>query len=107
MTTLTEFLEARIAEDEAMARSGFSHPDRWVRVAPAGIPNGLSCSAVLAECETKRRIIDHRQQIDSTGLDGAALAHDQGLRDGFTFALRYLAQPHADHPDFDPSWRVQ
>ena len=88
--TLTEFLLARITEDEAVARSGFSHTERWVRSAPTGTPTGLSCPAVLAECEAKRRIVEAAMSV--------------GWVTTQTF-LPILALPYADHPDYLPEWK--
>ncbi len=48
MTTLTDFLLQRIAEDEANARQGQRY---------GGIQAAV-CTRVLAECEAKRRIVD-------------------------------------------------
>ena len=53
---------------------------------------------VLAECESKRRI------IRLCGVD----PHDPGallLRVHTDAVVRLLALPYADHPDFDESWR--
>jgi hypothetical protein len=109
--TLTDFLLARIAEDEAVARGaiaddggsneGFANqydrmvgtydrPLDWVPrigedaarlIARFAVP-----ARVLAECEAKRRIVE---LISSPGPQ----------------ALRLLALPYADHPDYLPEWR--
>jgi hypothetical protein len=130
VSDLVEFLEARLDDDEAMAREGAEHaPEgsaRWhaaysrddldpafwiVATAPlsytplAGpdLPPGLARhiarwdpARVLAEVAAKRRILGmvertHRESDDYPGWEGAAL---------------HLALPYADHPDFDPAWRL-
>jgi hypothetical protein len=107
---LVAFFDARLYEDEALARRGFSHPERWVRVAPFGIPTGISCSAVLREVEAKRRIVKRylaiKAEVDAREADGypanvlnreAMALHD---------AIRDLATAYADHPDCRPEWRL-
>jgi hypothetical protein len=84
--TLIDFLLARIAEDEAVARDSLAlyGPGSSLYVArhdPA---------RVLAECAAKRRII------------AAHEAADFALNDD---VIRLLALPYAEHPDFDEAWR--
>ena len=86
MSDLTEFLLARIGEDEAAADD--SLPDdgtvgtwsRWVK----------------AECEAKRRIME----------ECADLASSEDVYTHADLILRALALPYAEHPSFDPSWRL-
>jgi len=114
--TLTEFLLARIAEDEAVAREG----DPWAtgdvyddRVARwnaqphakecgwkmgEGISSECACgypSRVLAECEAKRRIVDlaKREAYFSGGLSGIGAS-----------LLLALASVYSDHPDYRAEW---
>lgn len=109
--TITEFLEARIAEDEASAREiaamdrrADRAPEDFARyvidpiIGPYGgqsrlrnVAFGLHLARfgdparVLAECEAKRRITARRTPGDRSDLIG-------------------LAMIYADHPDFDPAW---
>lgn len=102
MSELVDFLNARLDEDEETARRGFSHPARWVRQAVPGmvngVPNGISCTAVLLEVEAKRRII--------------AWASDPKMHPELIpeaeryYVLTALAMPYADHPDHQEAWRV-
>jgi hypothetical protein len=100
MTTLTEFLLARIAEDEAVARAARPHEylptrdGRNLTTIDAGDSArvGITSGRVLAECEAKRRIVN----LDD--LDGAG-------EDGHIHAVRCLASVYADHPDFREEWR--
>ena len=100
---LVTFLRARIDDDEATARRGFSHPERWVRVAPTGTPNGLSCSAVLREVEAKRAVV--RAYLDAKAYYDAHPEADAGEVTGLYTAVRLLAQVWDDHPDYRSEWR--
>jgi len=109
--TLTEFLLARFAEDEAVARKathqkvagpshGHWHADSWhltngqLEAADRAHIARFDPERVLAECEAKRNLIT---LVESDGtysgdwMEGRALAH--------------LAAPYADHPDYRPEWR--
>jgi hypothetical protein len=116
--TLPEFLEARIAEDEA-------GPRNWLearripmedRVAGrVGIPlqygtGGVDTewvvdpARVLAECDAKRRIVELH---DGEAVHGCPVAPDETVwTEGPCPTLRTLALPYANHPDYQPGWRV-
>lgn len=121
--TLTEFLTARIAEDEATAREedadfantsllptyDSEHQARW------------HTGRVLAECEAKRRIIERCRPLvavayrESDRLLASAfnetrvpiLAHSDPIwpDERAEATLRDLAVPYSDHPDYDEAWR--
>lgn len=105
--TLTEFLVARIAEDEAVAADEQAElqaesfgsgglQSGLVRVLVNGIPGTLiDHSRVLAECQAKRRIIEGVYETVMMGISGLG-----------PITLRMLALPYADHPDYDSSWSV-
>lgn len=81
--TLTEFLLARIADDEAMAAPW----GRW-----------------HAECEAKRRIIEKAEAWVAVALedeDGEAAILAIGLQASYPF----LALPYADHKDYRSDWK--
>lgn len=80
--TLTDFLLARIAEDEVAAKF----------VVPAEHHADLR---QLRECEAKRRIL--HQVIDLDLFDG----YTEATRD----AVMHLAAVYDDHPDYDEGWR--
>jgi hypothetical protein len=124
--TLTEFLLARIAEDEAEAREGGQYdngPLRWAEVGGISEVLIIGCDRVLAECEAKRRIIEDHPLgetlvvPDDVFLDEYTSTYcvrcvgwDDGPRSleecrPACVTLRSLALPYADHPDFDPTWR--
>jgi hypothetical protein len=100
--TLTEFLLARITEDEADARHSSADAMtgyRWKHY-PRGAYEEIQALAlgrarrVLAECEAKRKIVN---AMGSTLGDA-----EQSVA---AFVLKALALPHADHPDYDEEWR--
>ena len=117
--TLSEFLLARIAEDEASARSTkalfdalpFAERAAGQFTSGAGFqrPNGLGTDArVLAECESKRGAIeaawsDH-ERIE--GEWGFCRSREQmEARDDVPGVIAYLALPYDSHPDYREEWR--
>ncbi len=127
---LVEFLLARITEDEA-ANATHKYVLRWAggpasgqtylrkedaeaavatRLTSAGnrwkatidsVPRAdvprAAATRMLAECDAKRRII---------GCAREALSEHQIGTAKWILTLRSLAAPYSDHPDFDPSWRL-
>lgn len=85
---ITEFLEARIADDEARARYPYlaSSPDPL-----------FSPARVLAECTAKREVI--RWWTD--GLIGYVRVDDE-----LTNPLLPLAAIYKDHPDCQKEWAL-
>lgn len=136
---ITEFLLARIAEDEAGALSASpggwhygsvesvaggmlydetrtiasvhyeqpeDHDGQIVRhlLSPEADANGRHIARhdparVLAECEAKRRIIERLHRLADAGYPGEWPPVDDAVPD----VLCLLAQPYADHPDYDPN----
>ena len=131
--TITEFLLARIAEDERMANmaSGMPIPsgsDRASALADAEFMDtaldGVTMSRVrlLAECEVKRRIVArHRPEPAYAGCVHCGKVHgphgdfdpsesmacpvcsDGSIR-GVCEELRILASVYADHQDYRQEW---
>lgn len=116
--TLTEFLLARITEDEAVA-AGWpergqwgSHPEGGMWMDTTGRPIHGPRVRVLAECEAKRRIIDEfstvwqerrptarrgiYEYVQRYGVRSDPLSED---------VLRFMALPYADHPDYLQEWK--
>jgi len=120
--TLTEFLLARIAEDEVAVRRATDFPysiqstpwgktfdivadapdsraDHWLTVDPA---------RVLAECEAKRRIVlaarDLERGMELTSYLGEE-PESAAAANAYEFVLRELATIYADHPDYRDEWR--
>ncbi|RHA38725.1 DUF6221 family protein [Cellulomonas rhizosphaerae] len=107
------FLLARIAEDEAVVREVqakvgdrgypgyYEHADGSAAAVYWDVDyrqGGYTVSAarVLAECEAKRAAV--AEFVDAV---------DGGNGEGYMAerALRYLALPYADHPDYREEWR--
>lgn len=120
--TLTEFLLARIADDEAVARA---HIANWTdEDGDGGVSLFMELRAdneyawmdigagrVLAECEAKRRIVEELEETQHTmgGLEEegdfeAALGWADAAR-ALERPVRLLAAVYADHPDYDEAWR--
>lgn len=118
---ITEFLLARIAEDEAVAVAAEPH-EEWIsvgKIEDSGMDTAdgehvarWSPARVLAECEAKRRIVDwvapvtgtERVPTDRRGVyDRRPVRHVNEDAEGL---LRLLAAPYADHPDYDPAWSL-
>ncbi len=117
--TLVEFLLARISEDENHARAAiegpwWNHygdvhtlapvPDEVRSVAGWTQGNGPHIARwdptrVLAECETKRQIVEDAVTYDPQPhvvWRGGGIAPS---------VLALLALPYADHPDYHEEWR--
>ena len=113
--TLTEFLLARIADEEHLAHDaaseGTPHRTGWqlwtskVDTTPGGEllgPRGsveASPSRVLAECEAKRAAIRAAQ------VERRALERNEGAIPGNLSVICALALPYSDHPDYLPEWK--
>lgn len=93
--TITEFLLARIAEDERVARAEVA------RVAGSPRRSGKAYALRMGrECEAKRRIV---ALWVSTAEDAAEPY--PGMQDMADDTLRTLALCYVDHPDYDEAWR--
>lgn len=57
---------------------------------------------VLADIAAKRAVLAYLQRVTEVMLD----ANLWTLADPRTTAMRQLAAPYADHPDFRPEWRI-
>jgi hypothetical protein len=106
--TLTEFLLARIGDEENLARDaaseGTPHRTGWqlwtskVDTTPGGEllgPRGsveASPARVLVECAAKRQIVDLADEISRRTTSSAYWASST--------LLHVLALPYADHPDY-------
>jgi hypothetical protein len=114
--TITEFLLARIAEVEMFANGihEVTFSPQWVTRQGGEVlltSLGLDVNALLlGECEAKRRIVAERETFGRV----AAERDDQplpqvltsaGIVTGLDRAVRALALPYADHPDYREEWR--
>jgi len=113
--SVTEFLLARIAEDEAAATAAVEFDYGVSAWCDDGDPVNAHIARhdparVLAECQAKRAIIE--QADEASGLD-AMVDNDRavGPRDMETdpyvgdVILRHLAGVYADHPDYRQEWK--
>lgn len=125
--TLTEFLLARIAEDEAAARAAIQPEELYPwgdRQLPQRSPDNFSediagylggtwgdhCAIwsplrVLAECEAKRRIVAEAKAAEDAGEAALYTAGEDARWFTYESVLGLLALPYADHPDYDENWR--
>lgn len=124
--TITEFLLARIADDEAGA-GAIPHDRPWL----VGLTDPRR---IRRECAAKRRIVEqasatptcgghdpefyahfeaeygftparHLPEEYAAGCDGCAAAESVGIQDQ-TY-LRALATIYADHPDYREEWAAR
>jgi Family of unknown function (DUF6221) len=106
---LTNFLLSRIAEDEAVARAAEVSEGNVVEIFDSG-PGTVGDhygqhgpSRVLADCDAKRRIVEHVQGVGGDAGDPAGVEPESLPM--ATHVLRLLALPFADHPDYREEWR--
>lgn len=121
--TIIEFIEARITEDEDLARGAHYEGQRWYSEEEfvGRYPDCCDCGcevmmganrkieaahvarwdprSALAECAAKKALIaacreDHEDSLTRND-DTVELA---------TLVLYTLAQAYSDHPDYDPAW---
>lgn len=109
--TLTDFLLARIAEDEAVAREPHESV-RAVRVTDmervewddsCGYAR-LGLGRILAECEAKRRIVAMHTEVERS-INEEWSESEEGEMSAAWAAMTHLAAVYADHPDYDEAWR--
>ena len=107
MSDLADFLLARIADDEATAREFCAvllsreledGPEPFGFEAEGGPADPVR---VLADCEAKRRIVD-AWQADASGPLGE---WDDYAWYAIEWAMKCLALPYADHPEYNEVWR--
>lgn len=119
--TITEFLLARIAEDEDLVTPASPREDRvggngidWAEVGAIREVLMVSESRVRAECAAKRRIVgEHRTRAAAyTGMTVESYPCCDVCSAGGEYPGVYpcatlcaLASVYADHPDFDPAWK--
>ena len=100
---IVEFLDARIAEDEAVAsllsKGDAGHSPRTeVYTGTEWVTTPLTTDRILAECKAKQGILlDYMGQLSRW--------EKQPTRDmPDSMALRYLSLPYADHPEYQQWW---
>jgi hypothetical protein len=109
--TLTEFLLARIAEDEKIGHSREWHEEMCDWCSPDPDDGGrfpCDCKVparVLAECAAKRRIVEANRHWGGVA-DANWEQRDAGVADGLEDAMRLLAAVYDSHSDYDEAWRL-
>jgi hypothetical protein len=111
---VTEFLLARIAEDEAKAsprRAATQGAWHDVMNCEWADGNGHDCTCgyparVLADCEAKRIIANVAQALDvrlRADEPGSPQWHEATA---YLTVVQTLATSYADHPDYREDWRI-
>jgi len=119
--SLTEFLLARIAEREAKARALLRDLEAQIEEEDFGpdergpfTPARMLSAQLWAhyDGQTRRRSFARGQQIATLADPGRVLAECEAKRSIVELisspgpqALRLLALPYADHPDYLPEWK--
>jgi hypothetical protein len=106
--TITEFLLARIDEDEADARqedADYAHTS-LLPTYDSGHQARWTPARVLAECAAKRSIIGQHPIHVYIGLNGQDVP-ECAVGDGFPCdTLQALASVYADHRGYQPEWAL-
>lgn len=103
--TIAEFLTARLDEDEALWRQADAEGLLLeVPGAPVVRADGMTPRRFLADITAKRAIV--AECVEAEAYYRAHADAPAGELTGLRTAVRLLAQPYADHPEFDPAWRV-
>ena len=109
--TITEFLTARLDEDEAMAREVGDPTSSYHEPYRLGIP--MHHSRVLAEVEAKRRIVRWVERLTANledlkrrGEGPSTLVDPLARWSEGDMTLRFLSAVYSDHPDYDEEWWV-
>ena len=104
--TITDFLLARVAEDEdAASKAGSFTP--WERTFDR---DNYGCllvqpSRVLAECAAKREIVERCFGVMGREYPASHLDEDGWVQ--LMWQTMYdLAEVYADHPDYREEWRL-
>lgn len=103
--TLTEFLLARISEDEEWARKDLAN----VTAPPNGMLIGDRAvvspgERMLAECAAKRRVVENATAA-AASLDRQVPGMRAILEDS-SWDLRNIGAIYADHPDWRKEWKL-
>jgi hypothetical protein len=122
VASIAEFLEARLAEDEALAVAasvslhGERHTKKWDYASYVLSSERDATEAqdkfiaewwparVLAECAAKRDLIKLAAQAGT--LDDLQANQDIGFDDIEQSMLEALAAVYADHPDYRQEWAI-
>ncbi|GGH93799.1 DUF6221 family protein [Arthrobacter liuii] len=99
MVTITEFLEARIEEDEFDANRELL----WGTTPTLTRMN----ARILDECAAKRAIVrEYQAECDAVVFTAQDADLSVAREIGLEIALGHLAAVYASHPDYRPEWGV-
>lgn len=118
--TITEFLTARLDEDEAAGCGCETNEAGDIRCHRCGERVNVECwncrtprgsgpcptprsARVFADIAAKRSIVALHSAPDGKDPSCSSIVYPERAEDCET--LRNLAQPYAEHPDFDESWK--
>jgi len=115
MSALSEFLLARIADDNALANAITAgtqgeHPPiatnglYWTEQSEFA-DLAITQARLLAECSAKRELV-HFLSIDADPPSGPGIRTADDLTGAAMQVLRVMARPYADHVEYDESWRL-
>jgi len=111
MSAIVEFLRARLAEDEAVAREAlaveWADEDWPAEVYDDGVRNravAYSPRRALREAEARWAIVDEHGGRPPYHVDPCD-AHDATFATIPCDTLRFLAAVYSDHPDYRDEWR--
>jgi len=118
VTSLPDFLLARVAEDEAVAREASQVQDDPPRRETAyfhlsvgamfGSNASVECGArrLAWECEAKRELVERfrARTIQATQEDRNDDPSARAEQSALYAALRIMARPYAWHHDYDETW---
>ncbi|WP_211882119.1 DUF6221 family protein [Pseudarthrobacter albicanus] len=100
MAGIIEFLEARIAEDEAAVRgfnTGMQGTDEQLPGAGPGAPP-FTAARVLAECSAKRKILGNVPLVTDVSAEMGGTSE---------YVLMCLAAVYRHHPDYQEGLAVE
>lgn len=121
MDDLVQFLRDRLDEDDHGARTAAELQEAEWRCPSTGVVDfGSDLLAtgdrdvayhivrhdparVLAEVEAKRQLVDKYVEVADNDVNEVEYAN--GWANALGEAVRLLALPYADHPEFKPEWR--
>lgn len=102
--TITEFLEERIAEDEAEAEKGWDHNGTSMFARDNYGCLLIKPSRVLAECAAKRDVVDSWTALAGTDLKGDPVRC--GMYSALSDVIADLAVVYASHEDYREEWAL-
>lgn len=112
MDDLVQFLSDRLNDDEQTARAAGDgwygyEPEQQIAFVPPEDSRHIARhdpARVLRDIEAKRQLLDRYAEVASNDID-EPYEYAYGWANGLGAAVRLLALPYADHPDYRDDWR--